>query len=220
MAESNETSEEFPWPSKGDRFFVKSESKPQSEPARSPKFEAFLALTKPDLGYDYRNGYYEAGQRLAQGLREDRKNWPLRYPMLYCFRHFIELSLKAVIEVYCRLLEQEPNIAVEKEHGVMKLWNEAEDLMVEAVPANRDAEQTATNVERCLNELNQVDKDSQLFRYPTDRQGQSVEDRLPQIDLDQFLKTMENLQALFDGCEMQAEHLIECRDDVREYYGP
>jgi len=216
VAPSDATAEEFPWPSKNDRFFVKTEPKSASQPAGSPDFEALLGLTRPYLCYVYRRGYYEAGQRLAQGLYEDRDNWPLRYPMLYCFRHFVELSLKAVIEVYCQLLEKEPSIELDKEHGVMKLWNEAQQLIEEAVPNTGTSDDTDRNVTRCLNELNQVDKNSQLFRYPTDRQGQSVEGRLPKIDLGQLLKTMENLCALFEGCEMQAEELIKCRDDMWE----
>ncbi len=220
MASSDSNGDEFPWPSKKDRFFVPDVPKAAAEPQDLTGFEGLLADLQPDLGQTYREGYYLAGAQLARGLREDRDNWPLIYPMVYCFRHFVELSLKAVIEVYAGLLEEQPKIEVAKEHGVTRLWNEAVMLMDKAAPNTGTSDETDRNVTRCLNELNQTDKDSQLFRYPTDKGGVSVNDRLPRIDLDQFLKTMENLKSLFEGCEMQADYLIECRDDMREYYRP
>lgn len=173
-----------------------------------------------DLDYAYRESYFEAGKILASEWQKDDRNWILKHPMLFCFRHFVELSLKAMIAIYCKLLGQESRIKIEKEHGPMRLWNEARRLMDEAVPNTGTGDETNRTVERCLNELNQVDKDSQLFRYPTNKDGQSIEDRLPLVDLGQFLATMENLHALFIGCQAQAEHLIKCRDDMREYYAP
>ena len=215
---STSNDERFPWPSGKDRLFITPSPKPKSKTENTPSFDAVLDALKLDLGYVYREAYFDAGKVLAQALCENDRNWPLIYPMLFCFRHFVELSLKAVIEIYCKLLEQNPQIELAKEHGPMKLWNEAKRLINEAAPPRDSTDDTDTHVERCLNELNQFDKGSQLFRYPTDKKGESVENRLPRLDLAQFFGTMENLQALFQGCEMQAEHLIECRDDMREYY--
>lgn len=219
MEESDRHAAESPWPTKKDRLFVRP-SKPDEPPPELDGFESLLKSLGPDLGYAYREAYFRAGEILAHAWLEDDRNGYLKYPMLFCFRHFVELSLKAIIEVYCELLECEPGIAVEKAHGPMKLWNEAKRLMDEAVPNTGTGNETSRNVERCLNELHQVDRDSQLFRYPTSKDGQSVEARLPRVDVDRFFATMRHLEALFFGCQAQAEHLIGCRDDLRDYYGP
>ena len=142
----------------------------------------------------------------------------LYYPMLYCFRHYVELSLKSLVELYTQALDENIKDELRAEHGLMRLWNELKRLVVKGKALTRDGDNTSKNVERCINELNKIDRLSQSFRYDRDRTGKSFNDRLPDVRLDRFVGTMENLHAFFEGCAMQAEDWLECKEDMRSYY--
>lgn len=210
---------EIPWPSEKDQLFVKPKSTEHAESKRSPEFESILESLKPELESSYREGYYEAARTLSQHICNDGRS-DVVYPMLFCYRHFVELSTKSLILVYAKLQDDEVRITLPREHSLGKLWNEAKRLIKQAEPSDRKDDATLRNVERSITELNQVDKNSQLFRYATDKQGDSVESRLPKPDLQQFVTTMENLHSFFAGCEMQAEVWQEYKDEMEAYYRP
>lgn len=214
---SNGVNGDFSWPSEKDQLFVKPKSTEHAESKRSPEFESILESLKPQLASSYREGYYEAARTLSQHIYNDGRS-DVVYPMLYCYRHFVELSIKSLILVYAKLQDDEVTIPLESEHSLGKLWNEAKRLIQQAESSVRKDDATLRSVERCISEFNQVDKNSQLFRYATDKQGDSVEARLPEVDLQQLVTTMENLHSFFDGCEMQAEVWQEWKDEMEEYY--
>jgi hypothetical protein len=102
---------------------------------------------------------------------------------------------------------------VANEHGLMKLWNEARRLSSLGFPDPPEGDTTDHDVERLINEFNQVDANSQTFRYATDKNGKSIEPRLPEIDLVQLGHTMRKLKSFFDGSMDYADHLIDLSNE-------
>lgn len=212
-AESKSPIDDLPWPEKSDRVFAK---RPQAKPSQSTGslvFDQILESMRPDLDYYYREGYYEAARILATGLGESGHS-DLYYPMLYCFRHYVELSLKSLLKVYAKLADEEVGRKFVKSHALMKLWGEAKRLIDKAASEDRKDAGRRKAVDRCLNELNDVDELSQTFRYATDTTGNTVEDRLAPVDLPQFTKTMKNLHSFFEGCRDQADGWQEWKDEA------
>lgn len=167
-------------------------------------------------------------------------------PTLYCFRHFLELSLKSLIRAcselagkpvptrkvnrcglpaeaaedvcaQCAHVERDESV-IDNEHGIMPLWTICRRLIVETFPPYPKDTTTLPAIETCLNDFHQVDSSSQTFRYHLDRSGNSTEDRIPPIDLARLLITMEKVHSFFDGCDMQAGHLMSLKDDFAAQY--
>lgn len=216
-ADTQNPIDDHPWPKKSDRLFAE---RPQAKPSRatgSIALDQVLESMYPEPDYRYRAGYYEAAQVLASELAECGHS-DLYFPMLYCYRHFLELSVKSLIHVYARLQDAKVRISLHREHNLAKLWNEAKRLIQQAEPNARKDDETLRNVGRCINELNQVDKNAQLFRYATDNWGDTATTSLPRLELEQLATTMENLHAFFDGCRTQAEVWQEWKEEMADHY--
>lgn len=204
--------DDSPWPQDEDRLFEEDEDgeRPSSEP-----FDEILESLRPNLDYRYREGYYDAGVCLAAsvGARSG-----LIFPMLFCFRHFVELSLKSLIATYASLADVTPSEKLLRKHDLAKLWTEARRLIEAAESGGGEGDATLANVERCVHELDEADKRSTLFRYATDEAGDSVEGRLPKTEIAQFLKTMANIESFFEGCCAQAEAWQEWKNEMEAEY--
>ncbi|MGD8451946.1 MAG: hypothetical protein PVJ57_09020 [Phycisphaerae bacterium] len=173
---------------------------------------------------DYRNGWFRGGENLALDLlqQEDLKQiQPERefrgvyLPMLYCYRHYLEVSLKFLIEDAHSIIGDSDCVHVkvdlQKEHGLMPLWNEAKRQMVAALGEPPDpTDDTDKQVERLINEFHQFDPRSQTFRYRRDKRGRTQENSIPRTDLEQLVKTMRALRNFFGGVE-------DCVDQARQY---
>lgn len=204
------------WPGLSDRLFAVRSKVPKGAKDRDSMFEQ---LVSPGLGMLYRDGYHFAGDVLALRFLEhpdpNDTNSGLMYPMLYCYRHFIEISLKALIQVCSKLSGTRiaDSLNLTNEHSLARLWNEANRLSHEAFPPHPNDATTDKAVESLINEFNQIDPDSQTFRYDTDKSGKSVIKKLPEVDLQQLITTMAKLKTFFDGCEMYADHLIDLSNE-------
>ncbi len=172
----------FPWPKESDKIFEKRNEAKSPPPSASLDFHQILESMKPEADFYYREGYYAAALLLATEP-SDSKHASLYYPMLYCFRHFVELSLKSLLTVYTTLAGEEPNAGLLRSHSLGSLWQEAKRLIDDAEGMKRSEDETGRVVDRCLNELNEADKSSQAFRYPTSTTGDDLREQLAPIDL-------------------------------------
>ena len=205
----------YPWPSPNDRLFPR-----QSRPAPPSSDQAlFEELIRPELGYYFREGYYHAGEFLARQLLDAPSPFQAHpgmvFPMLYVYRHYIEISLKALIGVYVGLSGESVKDGFNpiKEHSLARLWNEVRRLCELAIPASPEGDTTDVDVGRLINEFNQYDSSSQTFRYDKNRRGESVESSLPEVDLNRLMATMEKLKHYFDGSDAYADHLLSLSNE-------
>ena len=205
---------DHPWPKKGDHLFPESSV---STPSRDPDDEHAIG----SADYWLREGYYRAAEMLATQLVEkEREVWSgIVFPMLYCYRHFLELSLKAIIPDLARLAEHEVEVNLTKIHDLDLLWAEFRKHSRNAFSPHEDNEPTDDIVERCINEMNQVDKSSQAFRYATDKKGKLTTDDLPLVELKQLKKTMANLRQYFEGTDIYAGEELELQRDIDSMAG-
>ena len=129
-----------------------------------------------DYGADkwdlYASGYRTAAELLTSHVRErgvdqDR----LIYPVVFLWRHHLELLIKSIIKVTSSLLDRR-GASVEG-HELSQLFGTARQLLGEFSVTERDAlpPGTAQRTREALRKFNSVDATSQVFRYPVDKQA-------------------------------------------------
>lgn len=199
------------WPQNRDRLFPKKERSSQTGACLGDSWFA-----DPDWDYLYREGWYEQASLTAQHLMDESRSirpFPgLLLPMLYSYRHYLELSLKAIILDYSAIAGMPcPQIA-EESHGLMPLWNKAKPLLKRQFPSSSDP--APRIVETCLNDFHAIDSSSQTFRYAKNRNGKSTSDFLPQVNVAQLCRTMENLHSFFEGCSMWVDEALSSKAEM------
>jgi len=104
-------------------------------------------------------------------------------PIVYLFRHALELKLKFYIrglEEHLGKTRSEP-----KEHDLRRLWARYAELVVEHVPEMRgDARLEVAR--RFFEEFQDDDRESTAFRYSTDRAGQQQLAKFDAINVGRF----------------------------------
>jgi len=126
--------------------------------------------------YGYRLGYRKAAKILADYVCETASEQDgLVFPIVYNYRHHVELVLKRLIHVGSYLVDREltkgDEVALGK-HRLDLLWNAVRPILFEVCkdaglskPDNDDIE----GVDSYIRQLNDVDPDSYGFRYATSK---------------------------------------------------
>src|SRR5262249_24682285 len=141
---------DFRWPSPGDRAFNSSLDVPSSVGVAQDPFTRMVFMT---------DGYKEAADILVTKAVEDRpSSYMLLYPILFCYRHFLELSLKYVIVSYGRQAGVPPNT---KDHDLDLLWPAFRQVLAYFGVGDEAA---LTTVEAVIAEFAKIDRDSFTFR--------------------------------------------------------
>jgi hypothetical protein len=116
----------------------------------------------------YIASYREAGDVLAQTIIQQGPTDLLLFPMLFAYRHWLELELKALITLarWCCSDEREPI----RHHRLADLAARLQSALPQALPTEDLS--FAEPVWPLLAEIAQIDPTSEGFRYPRVRKGQ------------------------------------------------
>lgn len=133
-------------------------------------------------------GYKTAADELIAFLVEDDRDDSLIFPIIFCYRQYVELTLKHIIELMARF--DETGARFPHDHSLTRLWRDVKDrqrLERDDVEAN-----DWQIVERLLLEFDAVDSRSFAFRYP---------EPVPfyQVDLGNLHDVMQGLAGFLDG---------------------
>jgi hypothetical protein len=173
-------------------------------------------LNKDRAGWTHISiGYKVAFEILSKELINRKKNFivptydSLIFPIIFLFRHYCESSLKELISKAMQLIDHSEPLNLN--HPLDVLWNNAKGLIseidkiynIESRVLNFDITQSLSLLDSKLIELNNVDKTSQSFRYPSDKRGDSLLPDLVYVDIQHFynqskeiIKDIEALQIL------------------------
>lgn len=171
-------------------------------------------------------GYKTATVDLLNSLIQDDKIDWLKidskiYPIMFVFRHYLEMSMKSTLRFYNMLNDKTTyeQVGYIKEHSLEKLWkdlrpylektfeNYQEDLRSESIS-------TLTAVEALLAEFDSLDKNSFGFRYAfagVKKPEEDVKFSLPSftIDLNNLRQVILKCINFFDGINMQVEAMLD-----------
>jgi hypothetical protein len=148
-----------------------------------------------DKKFIYSEGYKNAALSMIEKCRESGFwNNILVYPLIFLFRHYLELRLKELISASKQLAN--PDLVIIKNHNLLQLWNQFKAQLLEIEPATSQDE--LRNIERLLTEYHSIDPNSESFRYPTDRRD-NPSLNLNTIDLENFANVIEGMMNFFDS---------------------
>jgi len=112
----------------------------------------------------YSAGYKEAARRLTErALNESGSIDILVFPIIFLYRHYLELKLKEIILNGTDLLYSNPIITTG--HSFSNLWNLANPLIEEVYKDEKDKEPLQL-LKHVINEFIKIDQNSIAFRYP------------------------------------------------------
>lgn len=149
-------------------------------------------------------GYMKAGAALVDecersDFRLDRHE--LAYPILFCYRHALELAMKWVIGRYGHYAPISPDDY--RHHNLWELWMACKTIILDV---GSDGENGALHaVERVVKDFHELDKGSFSFRYSTDKKGMVIS--LPDVsfDLANIKDIMEGMNNFFTGVDGQLD---------------
>lgn len=173
-----------------------------------------------DLGYT--EGYLRGAQKLVQHVVETGRDQDLLvYPIIFLFRHHVELVLKRIIARAPYLMDREPT-DVEKrhlgKHRLDLLWTDLKPMFSTifqkagwGTPDREDIE----GVDDYVRQLQELDPDSFSFRYARTKDGsRTLPSHFKRVNVQHFAEMMERLSAYLDGIDSATDHLEECKAEM------
>ena len=179
------------WPRKGDRLL---------QTCQESKEGARFSNDSTSRNSHIWDGNMTAGAILIGACEEDSyQGLTLIYPILFNYRHAIELAMKWIIEKYGRL--STARVGDFKHHDLWTLWHLCKRIIVElgsedeAIPA----------VEQIIKDFHDLDSSGQAFRYADSKARTPL--LLPDypIDLTQTRDVMQGLAHFFEGVDAQLD---------------
>ena len=149
MSTNVHTEYEIPWPRPGDKLF-----RPGSYHGKTAWFN-----WPSDRSWAYTNGFRRAAELLMEAEIERTYELDhLVYPVVFLYRHFVELSLKDVIYKGSVALGKMKSYGLAPQgHNVQALWRECRSLIEERYEAGPD--ESLDTVESQIDELFNFDPD-------------------------------------------------------------
>ncbi len=186
-----------------------------------------------NVNYPYKNGFRMAASRLALQVCETHSDQDsLVYPILYLYRHHLELVLKDVFRTVAKLLDHSIADGEEKtlgRHDLVPLWELIAPLLeplCDFAGENPIPAEDIEGVRSYLRQLNEHDPDGQRFRYATIKvrpprnsnhpmkHERSIKEELRLVNIRVFASHMEQLADYLDGLEGWVAHLLQAKVDM------
>jgi hypothetical protein len=215
-----------------------SDQLPQKEDVLFPRrsSEEQQANLIQTLGWDwvYSNGFRLAARHLAKEAGTTRTDQEfLFYPIVYLYRHYTELALKAIIKSALGLLDREfttDHLKTLGNHGLLELWHAAKPLLnpvCELAGEPSFLEADLEGVDSYIRQIHEHDPDGQRFRYATTKpkkaKGAAESDSAAALSLSSDLKSddvraltiyMERLSYFFENIAGWLEVLEEAKAEI------
>lgn len=192
---------DFHWPTLGDSLFKTAPPGKGSE-LSDDGFQRLVLMA---------TGYREAGDILVRQAEENYFHRDtLIYPIVFLYRHYIELQLKYILFMYGKRAKQEADWV---HHDLDVLWPKVRRVIehFNRKPSLKNAE-ALNAVETCVAEFAKIDPKSFSFRYPVTKQGQPLTLPFASVDLSNLKHVMTNLDAFFIGVDGQLDDYMTMED--------
>lgn len=155
-----------------------------------------------DNWYAYSEGYRRAAELVTNYVREHHRDQDiLIFPVLFLWRHHLELKLKAISRSASSLLGQ--NSAPAKEHDLAQLFASARGLVEVCFAqfAEKVPRAELGQIQPSLLSLRSLDPRAMAFRYPEDLTGAKPLDGATHINFDVVERLMKEISDVLDGVD-------------------
>lgn len=208
--------DELPVPRKEDVLFASNQA--------AWRMDAIIDF-RPGHDYAYREGYRRTGRILTEYAAERGEVDFLVYPICHAYRHYVELSLKRLMLVACRLLDREMTDKERKiqtgSHNLQILW-ETFKLINKEVDDETGIEpappEQMEGIESYIGQIHAIDEGSFSFRYALTKSGAVNLEGVDRINLAQFSECMEALCNYLDGWDSYFAEYVQLANERRDDY--
>jgi hypothetical protein len=186
--------------------------------------------------YAFMEGYYKASHILnSSALKEETKMSDLTflfYPICYNYRHYVELSLKHLVEqlekYYSILKELDSTYGKLEESVVPKLvgTHELDNLLrwyIERLKLVIEDPKINAEILKTIRQLIKYDHDGQNFRYPDRTSGDQGLPRQLWVDLEELCRHMKDVHDYLFGMGIWLDEEIqqagECLFEYQREFG-
>jgi len=146
--------------------------------------------------YAYSRGYFDASKRLSQSLIRDSSLVDLVvYPLVYTFRHAIELGLKDLGRCLPSLWDED--VEPKRTHALIDNWQMIKPYLTRAPVFSPDTA-PVLGVENVLHDILEVDSTGEAFRFPEGRKGNLFLQDMSIINIAVFAEAIPGVSNAFE----------------------
>jgi len=187
---------------------------------------ACLNVTWGGDEHGYTEGYRRGARLLVEHVIEHQREQDyLVYPVIFLYRHHIELALKNLIRHTPYLIDRPLTTEEEKHlerHRLDLLWQDLKPMFAAVCKAagwDRLDAADEEGVDSYIRQLTALDPDSFSFRYTRSKKGApSLPSELKRINLRHFAEMVERLADYLDGLDMAVSVLEEGKMEMEAEY--
>lgn len=189
----------------------------------------FVISFMPDPKNDFSvfgRGYHNAASRLAEDLLS-RGGFPDydAYPVVFLYRHSLELYLKNVIYKSALLMAFERmddiRTTLHNTHNLVILSKKATELIQRLFPHDEDLQLLAQEILKVSSEFSDIDPGSFGYRYPIDKKGHFSTKPHQVVSLEAIYRTMnellESMYTLDFGLQIVTDQAQEMWEMLEEW---
>ena len=183
------------WPTASDRAFV----------SAPPAYGAWTAEDGRERLWRMIRGYRDAADFLVTKTESEphvRAN--LIYPIVFSYRHALELALKQLLEDYGHWAGHAPDF---RQHRLEFLWPKCREVIEQFNPGADPAPLDA--LAKLVGEFSDVDPGSFAFRYASDTAGRRIDIKISCIDLLELRNAMAGVHNFLECVGIQIHEASE-----------
>jgi hypothetical protein len=183
---------------------------------------SFTRNPQGDFGV-FAKGYTLAANRLSGFLLEaPRFSDYEAYPVVFLYRHALELSLKHIIYSSVKLAAfkylDDIDHGLQNSHELRRLARIVEDILAILFPEDESLRQAMAMVTETCHEFSEIDPRSDGYRYPIDSRGQRSTKRDQVVNLravvDRMSSVLEDLDTIHFGLNIETDVAQEVYETV------
>jgi len=173
------------------------------------KSNTFELTSNKDDWWVISQGYYLLAKIGSEHVIEkgDKQDY-LAYPVIYCFRHYIELELKGLTMELKKLKGEKYKI--NPSHNLNNILRDFIGEYETYYDLKFD-----TGIVELIKQFNKIDPIGQVFRYCSDKKGKSIKRIGLHVGFSNLMKVMDEIFQSLDSIE---SHIDATNDQIQERY--
>lgn len=161
--------------------------------------------------HEYIEGYKRGAELLVQHVTETLRSQDcLIYPIVFMFRHAIEISLKRLLWKGYHFLDRDPIIP--KQHRLVSLWRDCLSVFEEVGIGGQKEDLEA--VSEVLEQFEAKDPMSTVFRYPLTTSGTASLPTSESINIQNFADVAKRVLFLLDCCDTGLSVYLDYKSEM------
>jgi hypothetical protein len=159
--------------------------------------------------------YRRSADDLANtATREPWRHDLLGAPMLFLYRHYIELQLKALLLHAGELLDDPQTVP--PRHYLKILWERVREMLLR-VSKQRPDDPWFARADDIIGQFDEIDKTSFAFRYPVDTKGNPSLDQVLIVDAQNVRGIVDELAILLEGADGMIHEYQQIKYEMQSY---